>query len=220
MRLRGFTLIELLTVIAVIAVLAGILIPVVGNVRERGLLTSSISQQRQLALALLQHAQGNRGKIMASVPDGQHWCRVEFHEFLTGRIAETWSEMDESFICDAVPEFDAEGQEVSKQERTYGFNAHLAAEVGYVDSNSETPLATIAHPSKAVLLLDFPVPNFNRGQLLQTAKVEALRERFEEEVVNLAHVDGHMSSVTVDELLALSEDGPGTPEGRKFFWGR
>ena len=50
---RAFTLIELLTVIAVIGVLAAILIPVIGNVRDRAKLTQSVSQSRSLALGLI-----------------------------------------------------------------------------------------------------------------------------------------------------------------------
>lgn len=47
----GFTLIELLTVIAIIGILAGILIPVVGRVRESAYRTKCASNARSLAQA-------------------------------------------------------------------------------------------------------------------------------------------------------------------------
>src|SRR5690242_4532998 len=54
---RGFTLIELLIVIAVIAILAALLFPVLSRGREGGRRTACISNVRQLTLAMLQYAQ-------------------------------------------------------------------------------------------------------------------------------------------------------------------
>lgn len=56
----GFTLIELLTVIAIIAILASILLPVLGKAREKGRQSSCTSNLRQMATALRLYKQDNR----------------------------------------------------------------------------------------------------------------------------------------------------------------
>ena len=48
----GFTLIELLVVIAIIAVLAGLLFPVIGKVQLRGIETRTTSNLRQVGAAM------------------------------------------------------------------------------------------------------------------------------------------------------------------------
>lgn len=56
-RVPGFTLIELLVVIAIISLLAAILFPVFGRVRENGRRTSCLSNLKQMGLGLTQYTQ-------------------------------------------------------------------------------------------------------------------------------------------------------------------
>ena len=54
---KAFTLIELLVVIAIIAILAAILFPVFAQARESARMTSCLSNQKQIALGILQYVQ-------------------------------------------------------------------------------------------------------------------------------------------------------------------
>ena len=62
MKEKGFTLVELLVVISIIAVLAGLLLPAVQAAREAARRAACLSNQRNVALALL-HYENTRGSF-------------------------------------------------------------------------------------------------------------------------------------------------------------
>ncbi len=62
-RVSAFTLIELLTVIAIIGILAAIIIPTVGKVRETAKFANSLSNVRQVTQAHMTYANDNKGNL-------------------------------------------------------------------------------------------------------------------------------------------------------------
>ena len=73
---RGFTLIELLTVIAIVTVLAGILLPVFVQVRERGRQTACLSNTKQIGLAICAYTQDYDERLPSGTIGslGQGWA--------------------------------------------------------------------------------------------------------------------------------------------------
>ena len=69
----GFTLIELLTVIAIIGILAAILIPTVGKVRDSAKKAACLSNMRQIGSGLILLASQNKGQTFPVYPPGGAW---------------------------------------------------------------------------------------------------------------------------------------------------
>jgi len=68
--IRAFTLLELLVTIAVISILFAILLPVVGNIRERAMLSQSTTNLRELYLAVMLYSSEHGGRLPASSERG------------------------------------------------------------------------------------------------------------------------------------------------------
>ena len=64
---RAFTLIELLVVIAIIAILAALLLPVLGRAKQRGLGIACLSNLKQLQLGWMMYTDDNNNRIAQNI---------------------------------------------------------------------------------------------------------------------------------------------------------
>jgi len=150
-RTRGFTLTELLTVVGLIALIAALLLPVVGRVRATAAAAGCLAHLRQLGTAWTMYMAENRGRLPEYV--GHHDAEVQWKESWPG-IMERQKAKVNDLRCPAADEpspssgrrgygtavhawtgkYESPGQlklnPQTYREGSYGYNGYLVAEMG------------------------------------------------------------------------------------------
>lgn len=120
-RRSAFTLIELLTVIAIIGILAAIIIPTVGKVRQSARAAACLSNLRQVGAAQLLYADENKGFLVPiddpAHPGGRKFWRYLLTPYLGGTTA---NPIQEILFCPADISEPARAATVGQSPSSYG----------------------------------------------------------------------------------------------------
>jgi prepilin-type N-terminal cleavage/methylation domain-containing protein/prepilin-type processing-associated H-X9-DG protein len=192
---RAFTLIELLTVIAVVGVLAGILVPVVGAVRDRARATQCLSNMRQIGAASLLYLADNQGRLPSNGhdrnPDG---------------TSRSWRDTLETYLgpnflgrCPSRPEH--------PHDISYGWNDFLTEPSGPATGRGIS-LGACRQPSATLMLGELTdegisdhlhFRRFPRGVTINGFRQE-VRIDVHRNSSNYLFVDGHVANLPTTEI--------------------
>jgi len=92
----GFTLIELLVVIAIIAILAAMLLPVLGRAKAKGLQIACLNNMHQLTVCWYMYAGDNHEELVSNYIAG--WPNWTGNAWILGNVANPSETMNETFI--------------------------------------------------------------------------------------------------------------------------
>jgi prepilin-type processing-associated H-X9-DG protein/prepilin-type N-terminal cleavage/methylation domain-containing protein len=219
---RAFTLIELLTVIAVVAVMVGILIPAVGSVRAKAQMATSVNNLRQLGAGGLLYANDNGGYYPRGAFTPLNWHNdiypyvgsdVSVFADPTGYNLDTWVRF-------------SDGRELPFD---YGYNAHINPPEGSsiaINPNLVGPrniYADVNHSSVPWIHTIVSQNNFVHwtfGLSVDQTGVNGHRQAFDPRHNgrgNVLWLDGHVSSLTYAEYMKMAADAGG---GVNFCTGR
>ena len=113
-RKQNFTLVELLIVVAIIAILAGMLLPALNSAREKARTISCISKIKQVNLKMNMYADSHDDYLPPRGPSNLYWTKaLEFQK-------NSWDPMGKEVLC---PTLELKEHNIAKQHvQAYGIN--------------------------------------------------------------------------------------------------
>lgn len=199
-RSRAFTLTELLTVISVIAILAAILIPVVGNVRASANATRCASNLRQMAIGAQAYAADNKGIIVPwRPPVGSAYWMTSLAPYVGVKRPASPAVVEDSVFMCPTEEPNKKGELFYTEDRIrtrYSLNLHIAWDgaAGVAWQRRTVRYNELQNPAKTYLFIDL-FGTGGGGYWMAPSLVYPHKDR-----VNVAFTDGHVEALGSERM--------------------
>lgn len=190
----GFTLVELLTVIAVVAILGVILVPVIKSSQTQADLIQSVANVRQIGVAALTFAQENDGEIPVwhDYGRGKYWWQI---------LRPYLGEDDSVFGSPAHEEFDPTDDNTIAVTISYGWNyTVMGRHKGDASYGGDHIIPQWAYPNPAETLVLTDGPRTESWGYINYDGHWADPERYNGKTVAL-FLDGHAAAMPVEAFL-------------------
>ncbi|RRJ97253.1 DUF1559 domain-containing protein [Opitutaceae bacterium TAV4] len=151
LRSKAFTLIELLTVIAIIGILAAIIVPTVGRVRQSARSAQCISNLRQIGMAITLYAEEDKQQYpWGFISTGSiRWSHTIQNHLASQSGKKTPSEI---FRCPTESIKLDYNDSDNKRNTNYAGNSRLMWEMK--DNRSRRKIGDVVRPSQVILVAD------------------------------------------------------------------
>lgn len=230
-RAGAFTLIELLTVIAIVGVLAAILVPAIGGVREKAMRAESVSNLRSLHTAIKLYAQ-DKGELpnpwvaanKNTNRQGGNWRReLASNGYLSMGDEGIRNDRNnpENYSVLGSPVQRAKASHITTDRNpplsnTYGMNGNLGSSGG---NNPNVPkIRELNFISPARTLLISEGSTFGKDQSFNVAIWDDTMPEYTGDTVALLYIDGHVEEMPIDDFPKGKVGRDDRDHPHWFFW--